>query len=278
MPTSIEQVQEFLDEHDLGYRVDHDHDAILIGFDLDADETSFRDRDGSAAIRLVIRVLERGDFLAVFCPQAWQVGDCPHKSAVFEAIASIQAQYKLLRFDYDPSDGEIRPNIELPLEDSEITSRQFHRLIHGVLHGVQRFDGVIRHAMATGEVSFASVDRMEPVGAPSPEIAHLQRLAEEAGGVEELERLVTGIDVEGSPEAAGGAPAAPRVEPERPTPTRPARSDAPTPSLSQPSADEGATDAGLGTDSSQPKPVIRRIWEHFFGPDDPQAGGERRAS
>lgn len=201
MPTTIEQLQEFLDEYDLRYRIDEERDAILIGFEIDPEGSAFRSPDGSPSIRMVIRVMERGEFLSVFCPQAWNVGDCPHKAAVFEAIASIQSQYKLLRFDYDPKDGELRPNIELPLEDSEITSRQFHRLIHGVLHGVQRFDGVIRHAMETGEVSFASVERMEDLEPPSPEVIRLHRLAEEVGGIDELERLVTGRESEAVTEA-----------------------------------------------------------------------------
>jgi hypothetical protein len=140
MPTSIEQIQEFLDEFSLNYRVDAERDAILIGFGLDPARTTFRDMDGDPGIQLVIRVLEQGEFLSIFTPQAWCVEDCPHKAAVFETLTSIQTQYKMLRFDYDPSDGEIRPNVELPLEDADLTSRQFHRLLHGRRRAVN-FDG-----------------------------------------------------------------------------------------------------------------------------------------
>lgn len=243
MPTSLEQVQEFLDEYDLKYQVDTDHDAILIGFRLDPESTSFRDRDGDAYLQLVIRVLEEGEFLGVFSPQAWNLDGCPHKAAVFEALAAIQARYKLLRFDYDTADGEIRPNVELPLEDAELTSRLFHRMMHAVMHGVQRFDGVIRQAMQTGEVSFASLDRDEAGAAP--DVSRLQRLAAEAGGLEALERIACGCHVE--PVEEGGPASAPgsRTVAEPPPPP--------------------------------PKPVIRRIWESLFGADDPDAGTERRA-
>ena len=186
--------------------MDEEHDAILIGFGLNPESTTFRDVDGDPGIQFVIRVLERGEFLAIFTPQAWNVEDCPHRAAVFEAIASIQTQYKMLRFDYDPSDGEIRPNVELPLEDSELTSRQFHRLMHGMLHGVPRFDRVIRHAIETGEVSFAGLADEEPAGAPPPQIARLQRLAEEVGGIDALERLACGGDEAGGGEAGDRKP------------------------------------------------------------------------
>lgn len=128
---------------------------------------------GDPGIQFVIRVLERGEFLAIFMPRAWSLANCPHKAAVFEALASIQTHYKMLRFDYDPTDGEIRPNVELPLEDADLTSRQFHRLMHGMLHGVPRFDSVIRQAIETGEVSFKSLEDEEEASPPSPQIARL---------------------------------------------------------------------------------------------------------
>lgn len=246
MPTSIEQVQGFLDEYDLNYRVDPQHDAVLIGFGINPGTTTFRDGDGDPAIQFVIRVLERGEFLAIFTPEAWNVEDCLHKAAVFEALASIQTQYKMLRFDYDPTDGEIRPNIELPLEDAELTSRQFHRLLHGMLHGVQRFDGVIRHAMATGEVSFDSVSEDDPPGDPPSEVARLQRLAEEAGGLEALERLACG-DADDAPEVAG--------------------------LVGPPQSSEAAAETGASVPPH--RPTIRRIWDALFGRDG-QSGGEQR--
>ena len=141
-------------------------------------------------------MLERGEFLAIFTPQAWSLADCPHKEAVFEAITSIQTQYKMLRFDYDPTDGEIRPNVELPLEDAILTSRQFHRLLHCMLHGVPRFDRVIQQALETGVVSFKPLEDEEQSSPPSSLVIRLQRLATEAGGIEKFERLVCGGDVE----------------------------------------------------------------------------------
>lgn len=257
MPTTIEHIQEFLDESDLRYRVDPEHDAILIGFGIDPTTSTFRDQHGEPRIPLVIRVLERGEFVAMFCPAAWNVDGCRHKAAVFEAITAIQAQYKMLRFDYDPSDGGIRPNVEIPIEDAALTSQQIHDLLHGILLGTQRYDGMIRHAMNTGEVSFATV-AAEPVGAPPPAIARLQRLAGNAGGIDELERLACGGDDDAADEG-------------HPKPAAPAE----PPAAVKPSA---ATDTVHEAGPSPPgKPAIRRIWEHLFGTDDSDPGTGRKA-
>ena len=121
MPTTIQQVTGFLDESELTYDVKDKYEAIGIGFSLDESSATYRYRDGDAHVQLVIRVVEEGEFVAVLAPQAWNICACPHKAAVFEALVALQARFKLLRFDYDPQDGEIRPNVELPLEDSSLS-------------------------------------------------------------------------------------------------------------------------------------------------------------
>jgi hypothetical protein len=108
------------------------------------------------------------------------------------AIASIQMRYKMLRFDYDPESGEVRPNVELPLEDAELTSRLFHRLVHAMIHGIKRFAPVIQHAIRTGEVSMSLVDDDKPSDEPAPDISRLVELAEQAGGIDALESLLGG--------------------------------------------------------------------------------------
>jgi len=197
MPTTISEIKGFLDEFDLKYQVDEERDAILIGFNCSNENGTYRDEDGDAYLRIVIRVLEGGEFLAVFAPNAWNIADSASKSLILEACVSFQMRYKMLRFDYDPDDGELRPNIELPLENSSLTSQQFHRLVHGVLHGVQQFDRVMRHTIETGEVSFECLDDAGQAPAASEEAARLNDLLERAGGIDELEKLLGG----GEPEA-----------------------------------------------------------------------------
>jgi hypothetical protein len=206
MPTSNEHVQACLDEHSVRYHFDEESDATVVGFLLDEKKTTYRDLEGKARIQVVIKVLERGGFVIVFAPQAWAIGDCPHKGAVLEALIAVQSQYKMIRFDHDPDDGEVRPNVELPLDGAELSTQQLHRMIHGIIHCVQRYDGVIRHAMTTGEISFSHIREDEPPGIPPGEVARFERLVDQAGGLDAFERLVSGADLDEPPADAGDEP------------------------------------------------------------------------
>jgi hypothetical protein len=48
-------------------------------------------------------------------------------------MLSISWETKMLQWEYDPSDGEIRAIIEFPLEDSILTEKQFNRCLHGLI-------------------------------------------------------------------------------------------------------------------------------------------------
>jgi hypothetical protein len=48
-------------------------------------------------------------------------------------MLSISWETKMLQWEYDPSDGEIRAIIEFPLEDSTLTEKQFNRCLHGLV-------------------------------------------------------------------------------------------------------------------------------------------------
>lgn len=196
MPTNLSEIKGFLDEFGLKYQVDEERDAIILGFNCSNENGTYRDEDGDAHLQIVIRVLEKGEFLAVFVPNAWNIADSVVKPLILEACVSFQMRYKMLRFDYDQDDGEIRPNIELPLENSSLTSRQFHRLVHGVLHGVQQFDRVMRNTIETGEVSFECLDEADQAPPVSDETARLNELVERAGGIDELEKLLGGDEPE----------------------------------------------------------------------------------
>lgn len=197
MATTIGEVRAILDASGLKYVADEESSSILIGFKLDASRTTYRDRDGDADLAIVIVVAEDGEFLALFAPECWSVAGCEHRAAVFEAVPLIQSQYKMLRFDYDPEDGELRPNIEIPLEDSAITTNQFHRAMHGLIHGIMRFDSVLRHAMETGDVRIDLAtspddgDHDPASNFPGASFSGgMAEFFEQCGGIDALERLI----------------------------------------------------------------------------------------
>jgi hypothetical protein len=67
-------------------------------------------------------------------------------------MLAISWETKMLQWEYDPSDGEIRAIIEFPLEDSMLTERQFNRCLSGL---IQIVDNIalprLQEVMETGE-------------------------------------------------------------------------------------------------------------------------------
>jgi hypothetical protein len=64
----------------------------------------------------------------------------------------ISWETKMLQWEYDPNDGEIRAIIEFPLEDSSLTEKQFNRCLSGL---IQIIDNVamprLKEVMVTGK-------------------------------------------------------------------------------------------------------------------------------
>ena len=105
-------------------------------------------------------------------------------------------------------------------------------------------------------MSFKSLKDEEEASPPSPQIARLQRLALEAGGIEELERLACGCDADPEASPATGETALSQ------------------PSQESPHLQDGTSDAGQ---PAHPKPAIRRIWDTLFGSDDRSSDEDRKA-
>ncbi|NBP88951.1 MAG: hypothetical protein EBU59_10695 [Planctomycetia bacterium] len=196
MATTISEITSLLDDAELRYQINEDQQAIAIGFEIDSDSTGYRDSDGDPNVLLVVEIKENGEFLSICGPFAWNVRDCPHQPAVFESLVLYQARCKMIRFDYDPKDGEIRPNVEMPLEDAAITEMQFHRLLGVMLQAIKDADAIISHAMKTGvaDPSLITGGRVAAETEADSDIERLRQLAAQAGGVEELEKLLGGDD------------------------------------------------------------------------------------
>jgi hypothetical protein len=108
--------------------------------------TRFVDPDTNEK-RLVVVVLleENGEYIKVFSPHAFEAKG-RHAGDVLKACMEIQWETKLIQFEYDESDGEIRPIIEWPIEDGTVTSKQLARAIMGLVLIVDRYAPVLAQA------------------------------------------------------------------------------------------------------------------------------------
>jgi hypothetical protein len=62
----------------------------------------------------------------------------------------ISWETKMVQFEYDPDDGEVRAIIEFPIEDSTLTRKQLMRCIFGITGILEKHHEQIMDAMRSG--------------------------------------------------------------------------------------------------------------------------------
>ncbi|KKJ01260.1 YbjN domain-containing protein [Prochlorothrix hollandica] len=141
MAVTLDQLAQLLDQRNWHYQQDPESQCIYTGVKAQNLDKLF----------IVLNLTENGEFLQLQAPQILSLTDHVYKGPTLQTLATIQYQVKMLRLEYDPSDGEIRGSIELPLEDASLTQRQFDRALNGLIqlvdhHAIPR----LRQTLATG--------------------------------------------------------------------------------------------------------------------------------
>lgn len=150
MAVTIQQIGKFLDENDIHYAL-KDDSTLITGFTT----PNFRDCDDNEKhILIVVKLEEDGEYFKCFAPMAFKATG-EHARAFLEACMSIQWQTKLIQFEYDAGDGEIRPIIEFPIADGTLTARQVVRCVHALVQIVDDNFDTLDRAMKTGVIDFS---------------------------------------------------------------------------------------------------------------------------
>jgi hypothetical protein len=124
MGITLDQIATYLAPQGLTYDVQPEKSRILVRLALETTEQ----------LLVVIQLDEEGRFFKLFAPEVLAgVKDHPHKTAILQTMLSISWETKMLQWEYDPSDGEIRAIIEFPIEDSTLTAQQFNRCFDGLI-------------------------------------------------------------------------------------------------------------------------------------------------
>ena len=159
MPLHLEQIEAFLVEAGLKYRLE---DGGAGGHVLTAFATScYENADGRRGVAIVIDVSEEGEFLEFTAPRLYDARRCREPGTLFQALLDVTMRTKLVRFEHDPEDGEIRATVTYPVEDGGLTARQFRRMVEAIPKAVDHWHPVIRRAMDEGVVDLAPLpDRL----------------------------------------------------------------------------------------------------------------------
>ncbi len=113
----------------------------------------YADDDGDKRLLIIVVLEENGEYIKVLSPFAMKAKG-RHADDLLKACMMVQWKTKLVQFEYDDTDGEIRPIIEWPVEDGTVTAKQLARAITGLVQIVDRFYPVLERALAKGKIDF----------------------------------------------------------------------------------------------------------------------------
>ena len=198
MATTRKKITDMMDAKDFRYDLKGE-DEIVFGMRMH----EYRDAEGDDGLLLVVSLLEDGEYFRLFAPHAYKAQG-PHKGAFLEACMQCQWRTKLIQFEYDPSDGEIRPIIEFPLEDAELTPTQLHRCINGMCSIIDAYHPTFRKVLETGLIEMPSEGGGDGPRMPTPMAASrmIQALLADGRSADDplIRQLRTLLDAAGEPE------------------------------------------------------------------------------
>jgi hypothetical protein len=147
MAMTLQEVKALMDEAEIKSKIDEDKNLIVSTWGMD----NYKDSDGHKGILVIVRLEEDGEYVKVFAPGVYKYKEGPNLVAVLEACMYSSWRTKMVQFEYDPSDGEIRAVIEFPLEDARLTAKQLRRMVSGLANILDDCDSIIRTAIDTGK-------------------------------------------------------------------------------------------------------------------------------
>jgi hypothetical protein len=162
--TNLAEIEGFLREENLRFTTVDQY--IRTSFATD----EYVDSEGERSVFVVIKPDEDGEYFKLMAPNLYRYPRGPHAEAVFRSLLMVSWRTKLIQFEYDDNDGEIRAIVEFPLEDSSLTRTQLMRCLNGVVQIIDEYHPVIHRAIASGIVDFAGIELRDEIERRSSEL------------------------------------------------------------------------------------------------------------
>ena len=147
MATSYDELKSFLHEGGFRHRQAED-DTLLTGF---GEMEYYRDPDGVPRLGILLKLHEAGSVLEILCPRLYAYRG-PQLDDLLRSCMLINYWVRLIAYDYDDRDGELRASIILVLEDAPLTAPQLARCLTTLAHQVDRCDPFLQRTMLIGGV------------------------------------------------------------------------------------------------------------------------------
>ena len=198
MAVTLDQIKGFLDARSVNYEV---RDENTLGFGISTEV--YTNTHGVKGISLVVSLDENGEYFQLVAPVAFK-GEGPNLPVFLQACMEIQWRTKLIQFEYDSSDGEVRPVIEFPLEDAPMTQKQFDRCVTGMIQLMDNSYPVLDKALKEGTIEFPT--SKNPAAALDGMLRVLQEAARRGHLTPQQRDLLEKLGQSSGGDSGGGAP------------------------------------------------------------------------
>jgi hypothetical protein len=157
MPTSISQIQVLLDNLEIKHRIHND--AVFVSYVTEKYTNTANQRNN---VMILITTENEGGIVRLVVPYAYKFasdGNSYNKLALMQTLLQITYSTKLLQFEYDPEEGEIRITVDIPVMDSKLTEAQLSFCIDCIVHALDNFHEQILDAMRHGLTPESDLER-----------------------------------------------------------------------------------------------------------------------
>lgn len=192
MATTINQISEMLGEQ--GVKLQIKGDYIVTGFPT----REYVDEDGDHGVGLILDAQENGEFIKIFTLSLYESNTPEHELAILKTCMNVSRQIKMVQCLYDSESGAVCMQIDIPLEDNQLTVKQLMRAIFCLIQAIDRFDGALRSAVQFGK------DISAQILAETLKKQRLSSLIDHASDAE-LDRLILELEFAHPPSAEDGS-------------------------------------------------------------------------
>ena len=147
MAITLNEIKSWLDAKGLNYIESEKHDSAV--------HLSFSNDGYRGYVKIELE--ENGELIQVYCnelvadAEPLKVKDHKHQLLVLQYLLDRNYREKFGTWELDPTDGEVRFAVEIPLEDNTLTEKQFNRIMYRALNTQENFEA-IHTILETGEL------------------------------------------------------------------------------------------------------------------------------
>lgn len=109
--------------------------------EISIDTNNYIHNNGERSIGIIFKIEEEGRLLKIIAPYLYIINKRNNTSVknLYQTLLQICWQTKLVQFEYDNENGEIRAVIETAVEDGTLTNGQINRMIETLLRVIEQY-------------------------------------------------------------------------------------------------------------------------------------------